>query len=273
VATTGGTSGAACDQTWVTQWNAGGYLPATGECNPGQVELKGRLTDACGFSLDAANGAPPLMVPFTASDVFHPEVTAKTEPCGVYWFCLDAGTTLTPLFNAGGSYYPYEVGTLRVTESSSDIEAVTNTQGLEMFCTAALQDVTGLVPTVNPSLPFVVVGMPNGSDGTACDSNQGWTFVLHGPDGGGLNPPYAFIDGQNFVQSDAGGTSLDGIQIFYNLDPAIGTVTVQALKPGNELPDGGELCPLLSTRPDLWPYTGVVPIVSSELSFFYYVIE
>ena len=48
---------------------------------------------------------------------------------------------------------------------------------------------------------------------------------------------------------------------------------VRGSKAGNVLPDGGLLCPELSTQHPLWPYTGVVHVASSTLSFFYYVIE
>jgi hypothetical protein len=74
-------------------------------------------------------------------------------------------------------------------------------------------------------------------------------------DGGLLNPapPVAFIVGTSFVQTDAG-TSGEGLQLFYNLDPSSGSLVGRGTKLGDRL-DGGERCPDLATQPSVWPYT------------------
>ncbi len=258
------TGGVTCDSAWEDAWYDGGNLPV--ECPQGQVELKGRLTDVCHF-----NGieAPPLLVAFSATDVFDKTLVATTEPCGVYYFCVNPGTEITAAFNAP-SYFPFQAATLRMVRSTSE-HGITNLLGLEMFCTLGITTITSsLNPALDPSKAVVDIGALGAAVSGPCD-NTGWSFTLFDSDGGQLDPPTAYLVGTGSTAQNDGGTSAAGIEILYDIDPTVGPLTVVGHKLGADLPDGGSLCPDLSTVAP-WEYTGQIPIQASTVSFLYYVL-
>ena len=211
----GGTAGGeVCGAQWVTDWYCGDYLPQPGECPAGKLEIKDRLINLCG----AGN---PLTVPFIVADALTAGLVGQTGPCGVFWFCVDAGTEITPVFSAAG-FFPIEVATLKAEESSSLTGGFIGPVGLNMFCDTALMLVDGVLdPPIDTAQALVAIGISPGSEGTACDPNTGWSFTLIQGDGGEAQASSAFLVGTGPSQLDAG-TSGEGIRALLQHRPCAG---------------------------------------------------
>ena len=259
-----GTTGASCDDAWVTAWENGGYLPVAGDCPTGQLELKGRLVNVCGYN---GISTPPITVSFTATDAFNPRIAAVTEPCGVYRFCVDAGQLLTPNFQVDG-FFSQELATLDISSPPTHLDNE-GANGLNLLCNQLLNGLTAVTPALDPSLALVIVSINVEAETAPCIDRTEWSFSLFGPDGGLVDAPYFFIN-SILPSQDDGGTGASGAQIFYNLDPNLGEVTVSGTRPNNTNPDGGVSCPELSTTDA--QFTGSVPLKAATLTQFLYVV-
>lgn len=262
------TGSVACDDTWVSNWEYdGGYLPNVADCPPNMLELKGRLANVC---TAVSNGrSPPITEPFTGKDLHNPSYTATVGPCGSYWFCVPPGTQLTPTFQVT-NFYDTVLATLALDGPAGpeDNEAQS---GLSLFCNSLVN--TTFLGTLDPAINLdqgllAVVVERDFADAGPCNDKSGYSFALSLSDGGALSsPPWFYVDGTSFVQDDAG-TSGAGIQIFYNIDYTLVNAEVSGYKPANELPDGGDECPVGSFTPGIAQFTGQIPVVSGQLTYF-----
>lgn len=261
---TGGTIGApTCDATWVVNWYDGGSDPT--DCAAGLTEMKGRVVDAC------QGGQPLAESNLSVTDFYNPSLVADTSlGCGAYFFCVDAGTLVTPLFRAAG-YADMLAGTIEVAKAGE--LGVSGRLGLGLFCDLVVSDLQGtsqgLVPSYDPQRASVYVRIAAaGLDGGPCAETTGWTFALRDAAGGLVDAGSAFLVGLSATQGDAGTLSF-GAQLLYDIDPSIGVVTVEAQRAGDPLPDGGQLCPPLTILPP-WQFTGAVPLSEGTISYFPY---
>jgi hypothetical protein len=190
-------------------------------------------------------------------DAFNPNIVAVQQPCGAYYFCVDPGTQVNPLFSLT-SYFPLELATLQGVNTSDLIDA----DGFGLFCVIAfdyvLSDVT---PPFDPTQGMV--GIQVNQDGSAC-TPDGWSFTLYDSDGGVYDAPVAYLSGSAGMQGD-GGTSGEGIAFFYNLDVNRGPVTFVPQR-------NGMMCSSASTLPGNW-FTGEIPLRAGTISLFILALE
>ena len=251
--TTGSTTGQSCGTAWVEGYYDGGYLPT--ECGAGLVELKGRIVDS--YTSD------PITQSFTVADIFT-NLAGSTAPCGVYWFCVDAGTRLTPEFQVPG-YVPTEVATVVVESNGSEIPGRGGLPVVQKSDIMLFQE-QSYEPAFDPNQAVIYTYLRPGSG--ACASAAGWTYLIRDLDGGLVDAGALYLSGLQFVQG--GATTDSEITILYDIDPNVRSVQL-TLVPDAGLGDGGSPCPNLG---DLAPYefTEAIPVGLSTISWTEYVM-
>jgi hypothetical protein len=263
------TGGVDCGDAFLANWYDGGY--ADFACPPGQLNIAGRLTSVC-------DALAPITGAFTAGDAFNPTINGSTMPCGVFSYCVDPGTQLTPEFVVPG-FATTVMATLNVVSDAG--LGLTAHNGLALICNAVVDGLPSqqLSPPFDPSLSILYLHVTTLGIGTACDTPSGWSFAASQLDGGLIDAGAFFISGSAAVQTD-GGTVGNGVEILYDIDPALGSVLIAAtgarLDGGQPLflSDGGLECP---NQGPIAPYefTGLVPLLSGndEMTFFPYAVE
>jgi hypothetical protein len=126
------------------------------------AEIKGRLVDAC-------NALSPITVfPFSATDALNAQITGTASPCGVYYYCVEPGTQVTPLFSVDG----YATTAMATLDASTDAGLVVTTgNGLAIFCNASVEGLPALTltPPFDPTLGILYLHVsPEGTAGP-CD--------------------------------------------------------------------------------------------------------
>lgn len=258
-------SGGTCDQTWIDNWYDGGWIGT--ECPVGTFEVKNRVTDFC-------NTGEPITAPFTAQDAFHPDIQANTsEGCGVFYFCFDAGMSLTPTFTVPG-FFVTQAATLEVVGDIPGAIAISGRAGLGLMCDTLFGTASAapLSPPLDPNLAMIYVHVAAYNPvGDFCDQTANWTLAALDTNGQVVDAGIVYATGVTTVQTDAG-TSGDGVALLYDLDPTLGSVTIQATRQGDILPDGGLQCTSASTQSP-WEYTGVVPLTAGEITYYPFLVQ
>jgi len=178
--------------------------PGISDCTDGSKEISISLIDIC--------TQQPVTSPIQAT-ALGSSATSSSLPCGVIYFCVPAGTDLTPQLTAPG-YAPEILETLQVQTSRAYTE-------LPLICTGLL---TGLTEAGgNGSVVAVEVGAVEGKP--ACADLSGWSFSLTDLDGGAVTSKSVYFSGE-YPDPSATATTASGLAIVYNISSAATDVIV-----------------------------------------------
>ena len=221
--TSGGTPDAGCANTFPLH-----------QCPPELIEVAGKARDVCQL------GAP-VRGTVQITDLNDLTLTANTDGCGDFFFCVDAGTVVTPQIQATG-YLP---------TSFLPVQATSPTYLEMLVVCATFLDSLGI--TIDPGKSIVVVQVlttqiptPSGSS-AACPTYfptaagyqpgtiAGWSPVLWVPDGGPTTDSPFYVQGLT-LDPGATATGSRGLAVFANVDPTLGTLQLGAAF------DGGGVC-------------------------------
>jgi hypothetical protein len=217
-----------------------GALPLQ-DCPPGQVEILGQIVNYC--------AGTPVSSGLTLTDILDPSLLIRADSCGVFHSCTPPKTQLRVQIDS-----PFFAATsLPVAEPVVSSEL---TIPLVLVCD---QLYTGLVEQLASGTPYdpdggglFIVTLAQAPSGRCADPS-GWQFQAVDRNGDPVPSSIAYITAVG-VDTQATATTLVGVAILYNIDPAYDIVQVQGI---DAYADGGASeCNVSAPYP---PLTGSFP--------------
>lgn len=229
-----------------------GYRFAPSDCAAGLVEEMWNLVEFPGQT-PVANT--------TVTDITDPSRTAISDACGYFYFCVDAGTRFAMSLSQPGlasELSPY----IQPGANSLNISA----PGFITLSSTTAMQLSSLFQNYNASLSYIftnVIDNEPDPDAGICADLTGWTFALTTLDGGTVDAGLIYLAGLGPSQTPS--TTNAGIAMFYNVDPSLQTVVVNATPPARLLlPDGGAACVPIDWS---FPFNMVGPALPLQASF------
>ena len=235
-----GTSTASGSSTGGSTGTTGGACLDTAnlsDCPAGKIEVATQIINGCAGS--------PLSQPIQVTNFYDPSLAGDTDDCGNGYFCVDAGTLLSPLVSAAG-FIPI-VGAQFDAQFSERVV-------IYMFCTNVVEACLGI--NLDEAMVAVQVYASTGQSANCPGAVDGWSFALTALDGGAVAdfPLYA---GGFGLDPTATATTAEGTALLANIDPSIGSVTLVGHF------DGGPAC---ENADGAREFTGVIPLLAGTIS-------
>jgi hypothetical protein len=239
-------------------------VPLTGNvCPAGSTPLEGFTLDLC-----ASNSlGSPVPLPDVQVATLQPYGATLSDSNGDYTICVPPDAPVTLVFTIPGYVTMYEAEIAVSSSIASVLESVPLLGEMDMVCETAVQNYGHevLLFNANEAAVYSVVFSASASPGpTTCDpadgGYSGWSLQATMVDGGagpGGPWPTAYFDDSGNLESVAVSFS-NGHVFMYNIDPAVGYVSVTGSNPALQ----GE-CQLLN--PLL--LTGRVYVAPGSISF------
>jgi hypothetical protein len=221
-----------------TVLDSGLFVP--GECDAGMIEFATQVQNLC-------LGSTPVTEPIQMSNFYDMTQVANTDSCGNGYFCLAPGQLYSPLVTAGG-FFPF-LGAQQQAQYSQYL--------------ITYLDCLGILPSglgIDPNDAFVVVEMyvSQGNPPNCPATLAGWSFTLTAPDGGAVVDVPLYATGTG-LDPNATATNEEGTAVLANIDPTLGTVTLNAFF------DGGPSCP--NGGDSEFGFTGVLPLQAGTTTY------
>jgi hypothetical protein len=235
---------------------------------PGLVELVANLVD-----FNFTTSSQPITCPILLTDLLNPALSVATDLCGYIRYCVMPSTEISFSAQVSG-YVPVNFATIVVAQSTQV------TPGIPMARKSILSQLPNFLPNVDTSDAMVIVEVqpvdpsPRPDAGVAaqdCANPEGWTIWLVDSSGNTVDAGSAYLAGPT-LDPAAPYTDPTGFAFFYNLDPAVQSVSPRGHRMRDApLPDGGPLCGNPESGPPLG-FTGSVPLISGDLSVIPYLV-
>jgi hypothetical protein len=202
------------------------------DCDAGQNEVLGQLVNFC------SPQQAPVTLSGTFSDAYNGALVATNLSCGLFYFCLSPGESVTPSITIDG-FYPTLLPTVTPDGGSTFYNAV---PGIDMLCNQGdAQPFDQLTnPTYMASLASVLVEVEPDTEATdPCITMAGWVFTLALPDAGQLSAATAYVASFGGFDPTATATGEEGAALIYNLQPGL---NVQLIGSNPSVLDAGADC-------------------------------
>jgi hypothetical protein len=206
------------------------------DCPGDLVEVAGALIDFCTPDLDPLTLTPTDQI----VDFYNQSIVASHDGCGIFYFCLAPGTTVTPVINVpsylttvlpaitanANTIYDYQPGVYMICSSFADAD----------FPAQLNYDVTEASVLVQLTYDGIAV-----DGGAVCTNLSGWTFELLDDDGGVIPTTKAYVVGSSGFDPNATATDTPGVALLYNISGTVQHGRVVGDNPAND--DAGIQCP------------------------------